>query len=152
MRRTIYAMLLACLSFLSACDLNTSNNGDFDGYWQFSQIDTLKTGRSGDVRKLRVFWSVQAKLLEINNLTYPEKNVLFHFSKASQAVHLKDPVANFGGRSDSIISSPSTLVPYGVIATFNADHRLEALFHIDLLHDDNMILSNGQYRLHFRRY
>ncbi len=152
MRRTIYAMLLACISFMSACELHTSNNGDFDGYWQFCQIDTLSTGRSGDVRESRVFWSVQAKLLEINNLTYPDRSVLFHFSRDSQTVQLKDPVANLGGRSDSIISSPSTLAQYGVMATFNADHKVEALLHIDQLDGDDMILSNGQYRLHFRRY
>ncbi|MDY2692200.1 MAG: lipocalin-like domain-containing protein, partial [Prevotella sp.] len=28
---------------VSSCDMETSDNGDFDGYWQLASVDTLAT-------------------------------------------------------------------------------------------------------------
>ena len=38
----LVGMLVLC--FQSACTLETSDNGDLDGYWHLEQVDTLATG------------------------------------------------------------------------------------------------------------
>ncbi len=43
MKRMIY--LIAAISLvLSSCTLETSDNGDFDGFWHLERVDTLATG------------------------------------------------------------------------------------------------------------
>ena len=39
MRKLLY--IFTMLLMLAACDIHTSNNGDLDGYWQLSSVDTL---------------------------------------------------------------------------------------------------------------
>ena len=54
-------MLVLC--FQSACTIETSDNGDLDGYWHLEQVDTLATGGKLNLSKERVFWGVQHKLI-----------------------------------------------------------------------------------------
>ena len=58
MKRIIY--LIAAISLvLSSCTIETSDNGDFDGFWHLERVDTLATGNYLDLSKERVFWGVQ---------------------------------------------------------------------------------------------
>lgn len=41
---------------LTSCDIETSDNGDLDGYWHLVRVDTLATGVSSDLSETRVFW------------------------------------------------------------------------------------------------
>ena len=48
MKRMIY--LIAAISLvLSSCTLETSDNGDFDGFWHLERVDTLATGNYLDL-------------------------------------------------------------------------------------------------------
>ena len=41
MKRLIFVLTI-CMA-LVACDIETSGNGDLDGFWQLRQVDTLAT-------------------------------------------------------------------------------------------------------------
>ena len=56
---TIAAILTTALT-LASCELETSDNGKFDGFWHLERVDTLATGRSLNLQQKRIFWGVQA--------------------------------------------------------------------------------------------
>ena len=45
MKKIIGILFFAVLVFtLSSCEIETSQNGDLDGFWHLEQVDTLATG------------------------------------------------------------------------------------------------------------
>ena len=62
MRKLLYLLLLS-LFLSTSCTLETSDNGDLDGFWQLSLIDTLSSQNSVDMRDSGYFWAVQHNLL-----------------------------------------------------------------------------------------
>lgn len=45
MKKIIGALSLAVMMLtLSSCEVETSQNGDLDGFWHLEQVDTLATG------------------------------------------------------------------------------------------------------------
>lgn len=64
MKKTIYTIIAGMTLILAACDIETSNNGDLDGLWQLTAVDTLATGGHTDMRISNITWAVQGRLLE----------------------------------------------------------------------------------------
>ena len=142
--------VMVLLTFMSACDLHTSNNGDLDGFWQLTSMDTLSTGRSGDMRSQKIFWSVQASLLEMRDLhdVNPgmcHEPILFRFNHEGDRLSLSEPIANNRNISDSIVVDPVTVRFYGL-------SRLDETFKVLQLDADNMTLQSEFYRMYFRKY
>lgn len=60
MKKT-FLFLAICLAMTMAATscgdfIETSDNGDLDGYWQLSQVDTLANGVQVDMTSSKVFW------------------------------------------------------------------------------------------------
>lgn len=152
-------ILMACLAvtLFTACDLESSDNGDFDGFWQLTQVDTLATGRSGDMRSEHIFWSVQGTLLKMttNNNDWLQDGkvnylpVVCHFRLEQKQLHLTDVMADLRGMSeenpDSIITDPATVAFYGLT-------QVNETFDVLHLSGDQMTLRNAAYILRFRKY
>ena len=51
----IAAILTTALT-LASCELETSDNGKFDGFWHLERVDTLATGGSLNLQQKRIFW------------------------------------------------------------------------------------------------
>ena len=64
--KTILAAFV--LVALASCEIETSDNGDFDGFWHLERVDTLATGGTTDLSKKRVFWGVQYKLISVRDV------------------------------------------------------------------------------------
>lgn len=150
MKKLLYLALTACICF-TACDFETSDNGDLDGYWQLRQVDTLNGG-STDMRNSGLFWSVQVNLLEIHDNITPTNSILFRFEKSGDILRIWNPIVNNRPISDSIVKSPNTLAYYYVESYYKPDSTLEAILHIQELGSERMVLQNDSYRLHFRKY
>ena len=64
-------LLTSLALLLSACTLETDNDaGDLEGMWHLVRIENLVTGASSSVKDLssqKVFWSFQARLLELDD-------------------------------------------------------------------------------------
>ena len=144
-------LTLSAMSVLSAgCDLHTSDNGDLDGFWQLTQMDTLATNRSGDMLESRIYWSVQGNMLEMRDLhnlhgvdCYLTLN--FRFRHEQGKLYLSEPIANIRDISDSVVTSPATVKFYGL-------SRLDEEFDVLQLDGAQMRLQSAYYRFHFRRY
>jgi hypothetical protein len=131
-----------------SCELETSGNGDLDGYWQMSQVDTLATGGKADTRESFIFWGVQGKLLQIRfseNNVYLGEGLLFRFENKNSMLTLSSPFVHHLYETDEPIDDVEILKPFGI-------YRLEEKFVIEELDDKNMVLTNDLLRLHFRRY
>ena len=65
-------MFLACLFAsmllgICSCELETSENGDLDGFWHLESVDTLATGGVRDYSNQHIFWAVEHKLISISD-------------------------------------------------------------------------------------
>ena len=97
MKRMIY--LTAAISLvLSSCTLETSDNGDFDGFWHLERVDTLATGNYLDLSRERVFWGVQHKLISCASITptnmYSFRGYYFRFEEKGDSLILHSPYKN----------------------------------------------------------
>ena len=134
----------------SCSDFHTSDNGKLDGRWQLTQTDTLKNGRSEDMRGRMIFWSVQSRLLKMEDLHDINVNkchvgIFFHFEQKDDQLRVYEPVADHREISDSIVTSVETVAFYGL-------NHLEETFKVLQLEDTRMTLENDRLRLYFRKY
>jgi hypothetical protein len=144
MKKTVFILFLA-VAVLTACDLEHSDNGKLDGNWQLTQLDTLSTGGSADMKESNIFWSVEHHLLECKNLHNIEQNVFFRFEHGEGTLRLYHPISDNKFISDSIVTSPVTLRVFGI-------QHLDETFLIEKLTSSHMMLRNELYRFHFRKY
>ena len=146
MRKILYLLVLGLM--VVSCELETSGNGDLDGYWQMSQVDTLATGGVADTRESFIYWGVQGKLLQIRyseNDVYLSEGLLFRFEDNDSILTLSSPFVHHLYETDEPIDDVEILKPFGI-------YRLVEKFAIKELDDNNMVLTNDVLRLHFRRY
>lgn len=140
--------IVACLFsllLLSSCELHTSDNGLLDGWWQLTQIDTLVTNGSAPMKESKLFWAVQGRMLEMQDLKLVSPNVIFRFSLNDDTLRLWNPICDKRDISDSLVTDVETLRPYGVL-------HLADTFRVEVLTSDKLLLHNRAYRLHFRAY
>lgn len=143
MKRTslqIIAFVIFTLCLLCSCnETETSGNGDLDGYWKLTAVDTLANGGTQDLMQSQRFWAVQHKLITIAGYA-------FRFEKTDQTLTLFDGYQYSG--ADSIhpgIDQIERLYPYGI-------HQQPETFNIDKLTKNHMTLSNSDYRLNFKKF
>lgn len=148
--KTIIATL--AIVSLASCEIETSDNGDFDGFWHLERVDTLATGGTCDLSKKRVFWGVQYKLISVYD-TDKEGTFGYYlrFTQTRDKIVTKSPYKNNwhqdngedGG--DIQVDDPTQLAPYGI-------NNLEEEFVKEKLNGGQMILRSKTLRLKFKRF
>ena len=144
MKKTFF-LLLACMSLTASCGdlLETSGNGDLDGYWQLSQVDTLASGASADMTESKVFWGVQGKFLTMLDTHQSAYGYMFRFEHTADSLLLSDGRIN--NRTDSLLTNVAPLRPMGVNSL--TEHYL-----VEQLTGSRMVLRSNMLRLHFRKF
>lgn len=140
---TIFTLLLGLL-VMASCELQMSDNGDLDGYWQLKQLDSLGSGYSTDMRSSSVFWSVQKNLLQVSGYG---QQVLFRFDHNGDSLFLSQPRFNERMNDDPALAD-SNLVSLRQLGI----NALEERFQVNELGQSTMVLQSATLRLHFRRY
>lgn len=139
------------LTTLASCEIETSDNGDFDGFWHLECVDTLATGGTLDLSKKRVFWGVQYKLISVYDI---DKEGTFgyylRFKQTSDQIVTHTPYKNnwhqdVENGGDHPIDDPTQLAPYGI-------NNLEEEFVKEKLDGGQMILRSKILRLKFKRF
>ncbi len=146
MRRIILALsLLGLLSFAS-CDLEMSDNGELDGFWQLARIDTIGGG-SSDMVPTRLFWSVQLHLLELSDhgSGHNNKTYLLRFDQDGSHLRVYDPYQSARNEGDKPVADAAVLQPYGI-------QSLDETFEILRLDGDKLQLRSSLLQLEFNRY
>ena len=130
------AGLLMALGSLSSCTLESSGNGDLDGYWHLESIDTLATGKTGDYSNRRFFWGIEHRLISVSDI-----DSLF-LGKAYKNNWHQDNGEDGG---DIPVDDVEPLRYYGV-------NELEEHFAKEALSGSRMILRSKTLRLKFKKF
>ena len=144
MKRILLTLpLLGLLSF-SSCDLEMSDNGKLDGYWQLARIDTIGGGGC-DMVPSRIFWSVQLHLLQLSDHSGRNSTYLLRFEQGDTHLRVYDPYLSARNEGDKPLDDAAVLQPYGI-------QSLDELFVIEGLDNKNLTLKSSLLRLQFNRY
>ena len=142
--RNILYIIAICLFLTTSCTFEVSDNGDLDGYWQLSAVDTLSNQKCVNMRDSGIFWAVQFEKLVTSSVN-PVSEVIFDFKQTPDSLTLSNPYVLYRDSSDIKITNTDRLRKYGV-------NNLEERFRIVRLDDSRMILETELLRLNFRRY
>lgn len=131
-----------------SCQFEISDNGDFDGFWHLTRVDSITTGASTDLSSYHLFWGVNFDLIKLqNNSENVAGNFFARFEKNRNTLRLYDfrdasSGASAGETQDTLIASPTPLLYYGI-------NSLDITFNIEKLTNSRMTLSTDSVRLVF---
>ncbi|MFA4047370.1 lipocalin-like domain-containing protein [Prevotella sp. PCHR] len=131
------------LPFVS-CELETSDNGDLDGFWHLVRIDTLDTQGTCDMKQERIFWSFQKNLLHVDDKTGMNSSILLRFNHSSGSLTLSDPYIYDRGAGDIKLEDVSLLYPFGI-------NSLTETFDVESLSSSRMTIASPVLRLSFKK-
>lgn len=142
MKKILYIFSTLLLFF--SCDLETSNNGDLDGFWHLERVDTLSTSGSLDLSQETLFWAFQKDLLQLRG---DEQEFYLRFNHHDNHLDLSDPHLKDREKDDPAISSSTMylILPYGI-------NEVQEYFQVVTLNGDDMVLRNQDLQLWFRKF
>ena len=145
-RNIIYTLILSALFCASAifqsCTLETSGNGKLDGYWHLIAVDTIATGGTCDLSQKRLFWGVQAKIINMSDRDNRSCDFLLRFEHVKTILRVYSPLINDRSVGDTPVDNAEVLKPFGIEA-------LEQSFKIETLKSKRMTLVTDKLKLHF---
>lgn len=145
-RFKILFSLITILFALASCGdlLEHSQNGELDGYWKLTTIDTLATGGQKSVSEQSLFMAVQGKIMMLNDRNNGDEYV-FQFNHADGHLKIFDARQSNRGKGDPLLTDPEGLRSFG----FN---NLEEDFTVEKLTGGKLVLNDGTLRLHFVKF
>ena len=149
-KRISQYLILSISAFLvfsfTSCELETSGNGDLDGFWHLVQVDTLQTGGVKDTSKDLFFWSFQVNLLQFSDRSYHIPIYMARFNHENGQLKVTQPCLYNREEGNEMVTEENVkdISPYGLNA-------LEEIFRVEELSGSRMTLSNGTLRLYFKK-
>ena len=140
--------LLPVLALLfSSCSLETDNDaGDLEGMWHLVRIEESVTNTHTDVSNEVIFWSFQAKLLQMEDKTGQHYSYLYPFRIDNDQLTLTSPYQFDRENGDRPLTIyESTLGLYGI-------KSITPVFRIEKIDRRKMILNDGAVRLYFDKF
>ena len=116
-KSNILVFLLPVLALLfSSCSLETDNDaGDLEGMWHLVRIEESATNTHIDVSNEVIFWSFQAKLLQMEDKTGQHYSYLYRFRIDNDQLTLTSPYQFDRENGDRPLTAyESTLGLYGI--------------------------------------
>ena len=136
----------------SSCEMETSKNGDLDGYWHLESIDTLENGGTCDFSARKVFWGIEHKLILIRDLNIgPFDGFYMRFDQTGDSLLISKAYRKnqnyHEGDDDAPISADDMedLRKYGI-------NNLPEGFAKEALSGSKMILRSKTLRLKFKKF
>lgn len=147
-KSNILVFLLPVLALLfSSCSLETDNDADdLEGMWHLVRIEESVTNTHIDVSNEVIFWSFQAKLLQMEDKTGQHYSYLYRFRIDNDQLTLTSPYQFDRENGDRPLTAyESTLGLYGI-------KSLTPMFRIEKIDRRKMILNDGAVRLYFDKF
>lgn len=146
MKRYTWLIALGTLLLLTACDWETSDNGNLDGFWQMTDVDTLATGGHENVKEKALTWSFQGRIMEVRQATHKGTPIyIFKFSHEGDILKTYNPYLNDRDKEDPIVEDVKDINPFGFTT-------LSQQFKVLKLTGSRLILQSPTLRLTFRKY
>ena len=147
-RINILSLVLPLLALLFvSCSLETDNDaGKMEGMWHLVKIESITTVASEDLSEQVIFWSFQAKLLQMDDKTGMHNSYLYRFRIGDNQLTLTSPYQYDRENGDRPLTAyESTLGLYGI-------KSLTPVFRIEKLDGRKMILNDDSVRLYFDKF
>ena len=147
-RINILSLVLPLLALLFvSCSLETDNDaGKMEGMWHLVKIESITTVASEDLSEPVIFWSFQAKLLQMDDKTGMHNSYLYRFRIGDNQLTLTSPYQYDRENGDHPLTAyESTLGLYGI-------KSLTPVFRIEKLDRRKMILNDDSVRLYFDKF
>lgn len=149
--KKLFYFFITLLPLLTSCELETSDNGDFDGFWHLVSVDTLANAQHQDLSQKRIFWAVQLHLIQLRGADRKDeggdgREYYEQFKLEQNQLTLFNPHEKNREAGDPIVTEEhlDEIRPYGVNA-------LTEHFDVLLLNKDEMILKSSTLQLQFRK-
>lgn len=136
--------LFAAFLLLTSCEIEFSNNGKLDGFWQLIAVDTLATQHTSDLKTSGRTWAFQGRLLEMRDTKGVCSDVYFNFIHRGDSLLLDAPYRSERDSDDLKVTDIREISPYGV-------NGLSEGFAVESLSNDKMILRSKTLRLRLRK-
>lgn len=146
---TLFIMATVAALALTACSVETDNvEGHLEGMWHLVSIETLandSTQRStSDLSQQYLFWSFQAKLLELDDKTGSHPSYLLKFDISGSTLALRDPYLYDRENGDKKLEDSTPLLMYGIGSltdqfTFSVSGR-------------TLVMESATHRLRFKKF
>ena len=140
--------LLPVLALLfSSCSLETDNDaGDLEGMWHLVRIEESVTNTHTDVSNEVIFWSFQAKLLQMEDKTGQINSYLYRFRIDNYQLRLSSPYLFDRENGDHPLTAyEATLGRYGI-------KSLTPTFRIERVDRRKLVINDGTVRLYFDKF
>lgn len=140
--------LLPVLALLfSSCSLETDNDaGDLEGMWHLVRIEESATNTHIDVSNEVIFWSFQAKLLQMEDKTGQINSYLYRFRIDNDQLRLSSPYLFDRENGDHPLTAyEATLGRYGI-------KSLTPTFRIERVDRRKLVINDGTVRLYFDKF
>nr|WP_315553638.1 lipocalin-like domain-containing protein [Segatella oris] len=137
--------LFAALLLLTSCEIEFSNNGKLDGFWQLIAVDTLATQHTSDLKTSGRTWAFQGRLLEMRDTKGGYSDLYFSFEHRGDSLFLDSPYLSDRDVDDIKITDVNIVRPYGV-------NGLKEGFEIESLSNNKLILRSKTLRLLFKKH
>ncbi|EFB31436.1 lipocalin-like domain-containing protein [Segatella oris] len=136
--------LFAAFLLLTSCEIEFSNNGKLDGFWQLIAVDTLATQHTSDLKTSGRTWAFQGRLLEMRDTKGGYSDLYFSFEHRGDSLFLDSPYLSDRDVDDIKITDVNIVRPYGV-------NGLKEGFEIESLSNNKLILRSKTLRLMLRK-
>ena len=137
--------LFAAFLLLTSCEIEFSNNGKLDGFWQMIAVDTLATQHTSDLKTSGRTWAFQGRLLEMRDTKGGYSYLYFSFEHRGDSLFLDSPYLSDRDVDDIKITDINIVRPYGV-------NGLKEGFEIESLSNNKLILRSKTLRLLFKKH
>ena len=144
----ILVFLLPVLAFLfTSCSLETDNDaGDLEGMWHLVRIEESVTNTHTDMSNEVIFWSFQAKLLQLEDKTGTHNSFLYRFNINNNQLVLSSPYLFDRENGDHLLTTYDTsLALYGI-------KTITPTLQIESKKKGKLIFSDGSVKLYFDKF
>ena len=145
--KRLYIYIIGVVLLMTGCDVETSDNGNLDGFWRMSSMTSVysSTLPGVDMRQSGLTWSFQGRMLELRDVNDRQKDIVMSFQHEGETLRVYDPYFVERDSGDIRLEDVSYLIPYGINHTDDS-------FTVRELSSDRMVLSNILVTLEFRKY
>lgn len=147
----VLAMILSMVS-LSSCTLESSDNGDLDGFWHLESIDSLQSGKTVDVSSQKIFWGVEHKLIAARLESTSKERYYFRFEQTSDSLKITQVFIDHGHQDNGEDGGD---IPLGEVSDnlrLYGVNEIPEGFSKEALSGSKMILRSKTVRLKFRKF
>ena len=115
---TRFFLIISVISLMTACHMESSENGHLDGFWHLVRVDTLTTeGKivgTSDLSQDYFFWALPPPLLSVRNTQKSPEEYFLRFQRQGDELVLSHPFQYVLQGKDAPVENIDLLRPFGI--------------------------------------